>query len=36
MSYIDSSKLEPNKDLYYNPKEKKIYSPKLAIKYINK
>ena len=36
MSYIDGSELEPNKDLYYDPKEKKAYSPELAIKYIDK
>ena len=36
MPYIDSSELEPNKDLYYNSKEKKAYSPELAIKYIDK
>ena len=36
ISYIDGSELEPNKDLYYDPKEKKAYSPELAIKYIDK
>jgi hypothetical protein len=34
MPYINSSELEPNKGLYYNSDT--AYSPKLAIKYINK
>jgi hypothetical protein len=34
MSYINGSKLEPNKGLYYNSDT--AYSPELAVKYINK
>jgi hypothetical protein len=34
MPYINGSKLKPNKGLYYNGDT--AYSPKLAVKYINK